>query len=534
MENLLAEQLARLKIYEEQLNELQKSQREAEAAKAALQEAEAARRQESEAAKAALQKAEERTKNISIKKLFDEGLPNCKMAFSSTNTSCAKKEHLPVTFHVSQFVILNNVEKFSNCESFSNILCNASSGPMQFYSESDLQGLVKLVIKDMIEAAGLSKQITLLNEVTFKKLRPDIWVLEFGETTKIPIASVEVKREDKDLSNEHYLGQIFDYLRQLREMHGRRDVFGIITNYFSWRIVWLPDCDLVACHPDEDITSVSVNLTLGCDVPRNLFGTEKIFYQDPALPRYLVSLIRKLSHSKSIPRKILDTEKAYIEISPTLFHWVDSALAKLTLKPYHANSNKFLLLRDFKYGCDGRVWLACTSKKGNLCVIKFLREPADGYGTAEAENWRSLYGVQASSITMVQDSPAVIMPFAFHCKDIAGRHRFDSCLSQCASSELFSNDQDCLEEDVSAVNELVAEEIARQAIDTIAFKGYIHEDVKWEHVAALPTVQEDGSVTFTGILIDLTRVTKLKSGESQIEARNHMLHRLGLSFSVVT
>eukprot|EP01036_Dinobryon_divergens_P034955 gene34955-45237_t len=518
MEKLLEEQFARLKILEDQLKEaLQKAEtarQESEVVKAALQESEAAR-----------QKSETKMENVVIKKIFEKGLPGCVMALTSASTSCTTNEHQAVTFCLSEFVIVNNVENFSNCDSFSNIMCSASNGPLQFSSESDIQGLVKLVIKDMIEAAGLSNKITLLNELTFIRLRPDIWVLEFGETTKIPIASVELKREDKDLNNVYYLGQIFDYLLQLRQMHGRRDVFGIITNYFRWRIVWLPDCDSVARHPDEDITSVSLTLTSGCTVPRNLFGTSEISYDDLALPRYLVSLIRKLSHSKSIPRQILDIEKAYIEISPSLYHWVSSDLTKLTLKFPHGNVNKFLLLRDFKYGCNGRVWLACSSSLGNLCVIKFLRESAYGKGTVEAENWGSLYGVQASSIKMVKDCPAVIMPFAFQCKVIAGTRRFESCLSQ----ESFPNDQDYLEEDVSAVNELDAEKIARQAIETIVSKGYIHDDVKWEHVAALPTVQENGSVTFTGVLIDLTRVTKLGSEVSQDTARTQMLCSLGLS-----
>ena len=408
-------------------------------------------------------------------------------------------------------------------------MCSAIIGPVQFQFSSESE-LVKLVMKDMIEAAGFSNKITLLNEVTLKGLRPDIWVLEFGETTKIPIASVEVKRGDKDLNNVHYLGQIFDYLLQLRQMHGRRDVFGIITNYFRWRIVWLPDCDSVARHPDEDIASVALTLTPGCSVPRILYGTSEISYDDLALPRYLVSLIRKLSHSKSIPRKILDLEKAYIEISPSLYHWVSSDLTKLTLKfPHHGDENKLLLLRDFKYGCDGRVWLACSSSVGNLCVIKFLRGSAYGKGAAEAENWGSLYGAQASFVKMVQGCPAVIMPFAFQCKVIAGNRRFDSCLSQEASSESSPNDQDCLEEDASAVNELDAEKLARQAIETIVSKGYIHDDVKWNHVAALPTVKEDGSVTFAGVLIDLTRVTKLGSQVSQDTARTQMLGSLGLA-----
>jgi hypothetical protein len=39
------------------------------------------------------------------------------------------------------------------------------------------------------------------------------------------------------------LGQVYAYMRKLRDDYGIRDVFGIVTNYAYWRIVWLPDSD---------------------------------------------------------------------------------------------------------------------------------------------------------------------------------------------------------------------------------------------------------------------------------------------------
>jgi len=36
----------------------------------------------------------------------------------------------------------------------------------------------------------------------------------------------------------------------LRTQYGLRYVFGIVTNYAEWRIVWLPDCD-AAAHATE-------------------------------------------------------------------------------------------------------------------------------------------------------------------------------------------------------------------------------------------------------------------------------------------
>jgi hypothetical protein len=42
------------------------------------------------------------------------------------------------------------------------------------------------------------------------------------------------------------LGQIFDYMCMLRTQYGLRYVFGIVTNYAEWRIVWLPDTEAAA------------------------------------------------------------------------------------------------------------------------------------------------------------------------------------------------------------------------------------------------------------------------------------------------
>ena len=180
MEKLLEEQLAaRLKIVEDQLIEAlqnvetalqeseaarQKSQAlqeshaarpESEAvrqeAQAARQESQAARqkseaaRQESQAAlqkseaarqetQAALQKFEVRMENVVIKKIFEEGLPGCVMALTSASTSCATNEHQAVTFCLSEFVTVDNVEKFSNCDSF--LVSCAAQSLVQYNSNS--------------------------------------------------------------------------------------------------------------------------------------------------------------------------------------------------------------------------------------------------------------------------------------------------------------------------------------------------------------------------------------------------------------
>jgi hypothetical protein len=56
------------------------------------------------------------------------------------------------------------------------------------------------------------------------------------------------------------LGQVYAYMRKLRDDYGIRDVFGIVTNYAYWRIVWLPDSDTSAAatlpRSEEEIKEV--------------------------------------------------------------------------------------------------------------------------------------------------------------------------------------------------------------------------------------------------------------------------------------
>ena len=76
------------------------------------------------------------------------------------------------------------------------------TGQLEYAFRSDLKEFVKYVIQDMISAAGLFYKITSFNETTFARSSPpDIWVLESGETMKIPVAFLEVKTLKEGISH---------------------------------------------------------------------------------------------------------------------------------------------------------------------------------------------------------------------------------------------------------------------------------------------------------------------------------------------
>ncbi len=115
-------------------------------------------------------------------------------------------------------------------------------GGLAWSSESDIQNLVKLVLKDAINSIGLGGEIQCYNELSIFRLRADIWIVV--QKTGLPIGVVEVKKpEEKILKSNLVHGQIFDYLLRLKSFHGLEHVFGIVTTYKEWRFCWLENSD---------------------------------------------------------------------------------------------------------------------------------------------------------------------------------------------------------------------------------------------------------------------------------------------------
>lgn len=94
-----------------------------------------------------------------------------------------------------------------------------SNKALHWATESDIQGYVKLVIRDAITAAGLDTELTCFNELGIFRLRLDIWIL--FEQKGIPIGVIEVKKPDSKIMNSKRLhGQIYDYMLRLRHFFG--------------------------------------------------------------------------------------------------------------------------------------------------------------------------------------------------------------------------------------------------------------------------------------------------------------------------
>jgi hypothetical protein len=474
----------------------------------------------------------------SIGHLFQYGLPPLMKFMSAVKSqSSTSAYHQPAIIVIKPFVCIASIEDFVNCRVASSLKGFIKDGSLQYSSESDVQGFVKLLMNDVITAAGLSKRLCLFNEIAFNAMRPDIWVFEVirDRALNIPIGNIEVKKSSNELTNKTSIGQLFDYLLQLRVHHGRNEVFGILTSYTGWRIVWLPDTQAAAECDRYDVGNAPLfteEADSRFETTRILHGTEVIPFNDKMLLKMLVSVVFKMSQSTGKTRPLLGDGRIHVVLSENNYQWKQIPIELLYLKFPHGNTTNFVLLRDYRYGAEGRVWLACDMT-GGLVVIKFLIESdhASSAAQRECDHWLSIYEQQAR-VVVLANRIAIIMPFAFPCRvkpgDTAEAYLEPSLSLWSYGLDGEVPDRSFLSDDVTMLSAVNVNGLADEAITTMVEKGHVHNDVHWRHVAALPVLSKDGTLEgFRGIFIDLSGVTSLTEKQmSGQDAKQFMLNQL--------
>lgn len=125
-----------------------------------------------------------------------------------------------------------------------------SNPTINWASESDIQGFVKLVLQDILNALNLDTQLSCYNELSVFRWRGDIWVIvdNFG----VAIGVIEVKKPDSNiLKNTHVHGQILDYMERLKYFFGQAIRFGIVATYEEWRLYSSSSEAAAAKHVDN-------------------------------------------------------------------------------------------------------------------------------------------------------------------------------------------------------------------------------------------------------------------------------------------
>ena len=380
---------------------------------------------------------------------------------------------------------------------------------LEWSSESSVTAYVRSILKSLFSAAKFI-DLTCHQELSlFDQQKPDIVIIcEFD----VPIGVVEVKTSAKTspLSKEKVLGQVFDYLVHLKNYTGRRDVFGILTTYHEWRVVWLPECDEAArstettpanCiqgpiaqqlpdyppnwsdpyQPSQYLPNIPQD-SQESEIPRHLFGTCIIEWNDPDLPHILLSVMQKMRSSPMNPVSYftLSPHRSYIYTTQDGFRWekVVEEVKPVIEGRAPSHYQHAFLLSDLGGGGDGRVWLACT-RAGKVCVLKFSKN--GDQLEKEKQIWKEAWNCDAI-VKQLNNRPVLIMPW----------------VKPCSENEFHSN------EEVKAA--------VIDAIKTMASVGYMHDDLRWRHVGLY---RKDGKLH--ALLFDLSRATPINRDQASIE-----------------
>src|SRR3989338_2131767 len=124
---------------------------------------------------------------------------------------------------------------------------------MDYSGEVEVTRIVRAVLLDCVKASNMP-MVKIFNEGRIMNLYPDLLVVQFFKSIGVCVVKAP---SGKLLTNEHILGQIYDYMLLLKNYHGVCWPLGILTNYEHWIILWFGDAASVAsCRTMEDLAAL--------------------------------------------------------------------------------------------------------------------------------------------------------------------------------------------------------------------------------------------------------------------------------------
>jgi hypothetical protein len=257
-----------------------------------------------------------RPSKCQISDLFVEGLPPLREMYNSDDCkyigqsiACIRNS---ATVKLAKFSVLRSVNTFTECSYDSLMLlpetrCCPSD---MLWVDRPVQRWVLRILEEMTIAARLFGQTQFSGRYFMSALCADTWVAEID---RVPVCAVDMLHSVDELTNSQHIGAFYDRLTHLQSQYKRKHIFGILTCYDAWRIVWLPDSDWIATAKSIATESNSADAAIRVVTPlqprrekkhfisdyitteaRELHGTDILAYDDKSLPRILVSLFRKL------------------------------------------------------------------------------------------------------------------------------------------------------------------------------------------------------------------------------------------------
>lgn len=351
------------------------------------------------------------------------------------------------------------------------------------------------------------------------------------------------------LDQDMLVTQITNYMQELHYTYRTRYVFGITTTYNKWKIFWLSNTNKLAeATTVENAIVEANNQTLNIIDETIVYHSKEYDYNDKNLALTLISCLYKMSLSSyNNPINLRDSDAKFRRVTSNLEKYPPwEHLPKdipITYRYPRGNTTNFYLIQDYHGGRDGYVWLASTCNKTeiNIVVIKFSRLLDDENGVNdeikkkmkqeslenEAEIWKKIWQITKPRVDIILGQHAIIMPFVFHCQNQGSKifftppYRWTKNTNQVPnifeSDEIEENKQFDITQCQKYINNpLVA---AKEALKKMIDAGYKHNDVKWSHVALMPSKSLKGDKwILSPIMIDLTDATNIEN-ESEDEKK---------------
>lgn len=118
----------------------------------------------------------------------------------------------------------------------SSLLIVKKQASMKYSSEDEVEHFVNLYIRDLIDALRLSNILEVRKGIEIFRLKHDLLLVTINN--KIPILAIKVKTPQTGILDDP---KVISRLSQYMKMHPK--VFGVLTTFHEWKLIWLPDCD---------------------------------------------------------------------------------------------------------------------------------------------------------------------------------------------------------------------------------------------------------------------------------------------------
>ncbi|KAI3640163.1 hypothetical protein MIR68_001041 [Amoeboaphelidium protococcarum] len=214
-------------------------------------------------------------------------------------------------------------DKFSR-RAFSGLWNEAESGSLGTWSrEIDIQTYVRATVIDCLKLSGLFKKLEVKQEVMFSisrimsKHQNRVDVTTLVTDTKQVASVCEVKIPGSSMDS---LFSVVDYMVDLRNSFNVRYVFGVLTTYEKWRILWFEDTNEAAQETDQqkydELCSSAIMTANDCSISSGkviVYASRVYDHSEVDLVEALVSLLYK--QEADLWNRVWDTKCRVVVLS---------------------------------------------------------------------------------------------------------------------------------------------------------------------------------------------------------------------------